>query len=69
MLRELGAGEAECARAVELLAPVQRDADPTGRPLFAANAALPPPAPPGGPRLGDTTDRPVVLGASRPTTR
>lgn len=40
-LRELGAGAAECARAVELLAPVRRAADPTGRPLFAANAALP----------------------------
>ncbi|SUB09119.1 SCO6745 family protein [Nocardia brasiliensis] len=48
LLRGLGAGEAECARAVELLVPVQRDADPTGRPLFAANAALPLPADPVG---------------------
>ncbi|MFG1791459.1 hypothetical protein [Nocardia sp. NPDC049149] len=41
LLRGLGAGDAECARAVELLVPVQEAADPTGRPLFAANAALP----------------------------
>ncbi|WP_067659762.1 SCO6745 family protein [Nocardia harenae] len=46
LLRGAGAGAAECARAVELLAPVQRAADPTGRPLFAANAALPLPADP-----------------------
>ncbi|WP_174185854.1 SCO6745 family protein [Nocardia barduliensis] len=41
LLRGVGAGDAVCGRAVELLAPVQRAADPTGRPLFAANAALP----------------------------
>ncbi|MEU7140026.1 hypothetical protein ABZ942_11310 [Nocardia sp. NPDC046473] len=41
LLRGLGAGTAECARAVSLLAPVLDHADPTGRPLFAANAALP----------------------------
>ncbi|WP_330228863.1 hypothetical protein OHA40_22535 [Nocardia sp. NBC_00508] len=46
LLRGIGADEAVCARAVELLAPVQRAADPTGRALFAANAALPLPADP-----------------------
>ncbi|MGY2031698.1 SCO6745 family protein [Nocardia gipuzkoensis] len=46
LLRSVGAGDAVCARAVELLAPVQRAADPTGRALFAANAALPLPADP-----------------------
>ncbi|MCC3329287.1 SCO6745 family protein [Nocardia abscessus] len=46
LLRGVGAGDAVCARAVELLAPVQRAADRTGRALFAANAALPLPADP-----------------------
>ncbi|MGK8489837.1 SCO6745 family protein [Nocardia asiatica] len=46
LLRGIGAGDAVCGRAVELLAPVERAADPTGRPLFAANAALPLPADP-----------------------
>ncbi|MBF6207644.1 MULTISPECIES: hypothetical protein [Nocardia] len=46
LLRGVGAGEAVCARAVELLAPAQRAADPTGRVLFAANADLPLPADP-----------------------
>ncbi|MBF6194880.1 hypothetical protein U3653_26940 [Nocardia sp. CDC186] len=46
LLRGVGAGDAVSARAVELLAPVQRAADPTGRALFAANAALPLPADP-----------------------
>ncbi|WP_159847405.1 SCO6745 family protein [Nocardia sp. CY41] len=46
LLRRVGAGDAVCARAVELLAPVQRAADPTGRALFAANAALPLPTDP-----------------------
>lgn len=48
LLRDNGAGDAECARAVELLAPVQATADLTGRPLAAANAALPLPADPVG---------------------
>ncbi|MEU7768063.1 hypothetical protein AB0B25_23485 [Nocardia sp. NPDC049190] len=48
LLRGLGAEVAECARAVELLAPVQSAADSTGRALFAANAALPLPADPVG---------------------
>ncbi|UAK35020.1 SCO6745 family protein [Nocardia sputi] len=46
LLRGVGAGDAVCARAVELLAPAQRAADPTGRVLFAANADLPLPADP-----------------------
>ncbi|MBF6163576.1 hypothetical protein IU486_02165 [Streptomyces gardneri] len=46
LLRGVGAGDAMCARAVELLAPAQRAADPTGRVLFAANADLPLPADP-----------------------
>lgn len=46
LLRDFGARDADCARAVELLAPVQRAADATGRVLFAANAALPLPADP-----------------------
>ncbi|MFQ6327047.1 SCO6745 family protein [Nocardia sp. CWNU-33] len=41
LLRGAGAGNAECARGVELLTPVLRAADPTGRALFAANAELP----------------------------
>ncbi|MFX0575532.1 SCO6745 family protein [Nocardia nepalensis] len=46
LLRGAGAGDAECARAVELLEPVSRTADPTGRALYAANAELPLPADP-----------------------
>ncbi|MFR9751213.1 SCO6745 family protein [Nocardia sp. 004] len=46
LLRGVGAEEAVCARAVELLAPVSHAADPTGRALFAANAALALPADP-----------------------
>lgn len=41
LLRAAGAREDACARAVELLLPALRGADPTGRPLFAANAELP----------------------------
>ncbi|MEU1550795.1 hypothetical protein [Nocardia sp. NPDC005745] len=41
LLRGIGAGDAVCDRAVELLTPAQREADPTGRALFAANADLP----------------------------
>ncbi|MET7769705.1 hypothetical protein [Nocardia sp. NPDC005366] len=41
VLRTAGADDAECARAVELLRPALRAADPTGRPLFASNAELP----------------------------
>ncbi|MBH0775727.1 SCO6745 family protein [Nocardia bovistercoris] len=40
LLRASGARDEECARAVELLLPALRGADPTGRPLFAANAEL-----------------------------
>ncbi len=40
-LREAGADPAACARAASLLGPVAEAADPTGRPLYAANAALP----------------------------
>lgn len=40
-LREAGVDEAACATAVEALAPVVADLDPTGRPLYAANADLP----------------------------
>ncbi len=42
-LREAGADSAACERAASLLGPVAAAADPTGRPLFAANAALQPP--------------------------
>lgn len=48
LLRAAGAGDAESARAVELLVPVARTADATGRPLYAANAELPVPADPVG---------------------
>ncbi|WP_433683117.1 SCO6745 family protein [Nocardia sp. CA-119907] len=41
LLRGAGAGDAECARAVDLLEPVSRAADATGRALYAANAELP----------------------------
>jgi Helix-turn-helix family len=42
-LREVGVDPGACDRAAALLGPVAAAADPTGRPLFAANAALPPP--------------------------
>ena len=42
-LREAGADPRACERAARLLGPVTAAADPTGRPLFAANAALEPP--------------------------
>jgi hypothetical protein len=42
-LREAGVDPRACERAAGLLGPVAAAADPTGRPLFAANAALPPP--------------------------
>jgi len=40
-LRAAGADPAACARAASLLGPVAAAADPTGRPLYAAYAALP----------------------------
>jgi hypothetical protein len=40
-LREAGVDESACADAVALLRPVAGSADPTGRPLYAANASLP----------------------------
>ena len=40
-LRKVGADPEACDRAAGLLGPVAAGADPTGRPLFAANAALP----------------------------
>ncbi|WP_433200425.1 SCO6745 family protein [Nocardia sp. CA-107356] len=46
LLRGAGAGDAECARAVDLLEPISRAADATGRALYAANAELPLPADP-----------------------
>src|SRR6516162_962700 len=39
-LRDAGAEPEACERAASLLGPVAAAADPTGRPLFAANAAL-----------------------------
>jgi len=39
-LREVGVDPQACERAARLLGPVAAAADPTGRPLFAANAAL-----------------------------
>jgi hypothetical protein len=45
-LRAAGVDESACAAAVTALAPVVAAADPTGRPLHAANAALPLPADP-----------------------
>ena len=45
-LRDAGADPEACGRAVELLGPVAAAADPTGRPLFAANVALALPAGP-----------------------
>ena len=40
-LRDVGVDPDACERAATLLGPVAAAADPTGRPLFAANAALP----------------------------
>jgi hypothetical protein len=45
-LRDAGADPDACGRAAELLGPVAAAADPTGRPLGAANAALELPADP-----------------------
>jgi hypothetical protein len=45
-LRTAGVAEAACKEAVPLLAPVAASADPTGRALYAANAALPVPEDP-----------------------
>ena len=45
-LRDAGADAAACGQAAAMLAPVAAAADPTGRPLFAANAAVEPPADP-----------------------
>ena len=45
-LRQAGVDPQACERAGALLAPVAAAADPTGRPLFAANAALALPADP-----------------------
>ncbi len=47
-LRDAGVDAAGCGRAATLLGPVAAAADPTGRPLFAANAALEPPGDPVG---------------------
>ena len=45
-LRDAGADPGDCGRAAEILAPVAAAADPTGRPLGAANAAVELPADP-----------------------
>ncbi len=45
-LRDAGVDPNACERAGTLLGPVAAAADRTGRPLFAANAALPPPGDP-----------------------
>jgi hypothetical protein len=42
-LRDAGADPGACDRAATILGPVAAAADPTGRPLFAANAAVTPP--------------------------
>jgi len=42
-LRDAGADPDACDRAASILGPVAAAADPTGRPLFAANAAVAPP--------------------------
>jgi hypothetical protein len=42
-LRDAGADPDACDRAAAILGPVAAAADPTGRPLFAANAAVAPP--------------------------
>jgi hypothetical protein len=47
-LRQVGADPEACERAASLLRPVTEAADPTGRPLFAANAELPLPDDPVG---------------------
>jgi hypothetical protein len=47
-LRQAGADADACERAVSLLRPAAETADPTGRPLFAANAELPLPDDPVG---------------------
>ena len=47
-LRDAGADPRACERAAELLGPVVAAADRTGRPMFAANAALEPPGDPVG---------------------
>ena len=47
-LRGAGADPAACEQAASLLGPVAAAADPTGRPLFAANAAVQPPDDPVG---------------------
>ena len=48
-LREAGVDPRACERAAALLGPVAAAADPTGRPLFAANAAVGEAGPPGDP--------------------
>jgi len=47
-LRGAGADPAACEQAASLLGPVAAAADPTGRPLFAANVAVQPPDDPVG---------------------
>ncbi len=47
-LRQVGADADACERAASLLRPAAETADPTGRPLFAANAELPLPDDPVG---------------------
>jgi len=47
-LRAAGVDPAACEQAASLLGPVAAAADPTGRPLFAANAAVQPPDDPVG---------------------
>lgn len=47
-LRAAGVDPAACQQAASLLRPVAAAADPTGRPLFAANAAVQPPDDPVG---------------------
>jgi hypothetical protein len=48
-LREAGVDPGACERAAVVLGPVAGAADPTGRPLFAANAAIGEAGPPGDP--------------------
>jgi helix-turn-helix protein len=48
-LREAGVDTLACERAAVLLGPVAAAADPTGRPLFAANATIGEAGPPGDP--------------------
>jgi len=47
-LRDAGVDQAACGQAASLLGPVAAAADPTGRPLFAANVAVQPPDDPVG---------------------